>query len=110
MKVLKKTAYILEFIGFYIFKLVQANIFIAYDILTPKMFTKPAFLKIPVQIKSDFGLLLFSNLLSMTPGSLCVDLSDDKKEMKIHILYHKSQEQMLEEVKKIEKRIRRISK
>jgi len=109
MKTLKKIIYIVEFFGFYLLKLVQANLFIAYDILTPRMFTKPAFLKIQVEIKSDFGLLLFSNLLSMTPGSLTVDLSDDKKEMKVHILYHESIEKMKEEITKIQNRIIRIS-
>jgi multisubunit Na+/H+ antiporter MnhE subunit len=110
MKLFRKIIYILEFIGFYIIKLVQANLFIAYDIITPKMVTKPAFLNIPVEIKSDVGLLLFSNLLSMTPGSLCVDLSDDKKEMKVHILYHESKEKMQKEIAKIQDRIIRIAK
>jgi len=109
MKLFKKIVYIIEFIGFYIIKLVQANLFIAYDIITPIMITKPAFLNIPVEIKSDFGLLLFSNLLSMTPGSLCVDLSEDKKEMKVHILYHESEEDMKNEIAKIQNRIIRIS-
>ena len=110
MKTLKKIVYIVEFIGFYIIKLIQANLFIAYDILTPRMMTKPAFLNIQVNIKSDFGLLLFTNLLSMTPGSLCVDLSHDRKEMKVHILYHESIEKMKDEITGIQNRIIRISK
>lgn len=110
MKIFKKIIYIVEFIGFYLLKLVQANLFIAYDIITPRMITKPAFLNIQVNIKSDFGLLLFGNLLSMTPGSLCVDLSDDKKEMKVHILYHESIDKMIDEIAKIQNRIIRISK
>ncbi len=110
MRILKKTIYIFEFVVFYFIKLIQSNVIIAYEILTPKRLSKPAFLNIDVDIKSDFGLLLFSNLVSMTPGSLCVDLSDDKKEMKIHILYNDSLEKIEDDISKIQNKIIRISK
>lgn len=109
MKLLKKIYYSIEFVGYYLFKLVQANLFIAYDILTPKMHINPAFMKVPVNLKTDAGLLLFSNLLSMTPGTLSIDVSKDKKTLLVHVLYYSSEELMQKDFNGMQNKIKRIT-
>jgi multicomponent Na+:H+ antiporter subunit E len=104
-----KIFYILEFIVFYLYQLVQANLYIAWDILTPKMHIRPAFLDVPVVLKSNLGLLLFSNLVSMTPGSLSIDMSEDRKTLRVHVLYHSTDKQMLHDLARIQKKIERIT-
>ena len=110
MNVLKITYYAIEFLLFYLIKLVQSNIVIAYDILSPKMHVNPSIIKVPLIINSNVGLLLFSNLLSMTPGTLSLDISDDKKFMWVHVLYKKSEDEMLVEIQEIQGKISRITK
>ncbi|SMO40112.1 Na+/H+ ion antiporter subunit [Saccharicrinis carchari] len=109
MKLLLKLYYTISFILFYLIKLVEANLYIAYDILTPKLKVNPCFIKVPLTLKSDFGMLLFSNLLSMTPGSLSIDITHDKKNMWVHVLYQTSESDMLREFKSIQDKIKRIS-
>ncbi len=109
MNLIKKAYYILEFVVFYLVKLVQANIYIAWDILTPKMHTKPAFMEVPVTLKSNLGLLLFSNLLSMTPGTLSMDITEDRKKLIIHVLYYSTDDIMLKDLMDIQDKIKRIT-
>ena len=109
MKILKTTYYTIEFIVFYLVKLVQSNIYIAYDILTPKMHTDPCLIKVPLYLMSDFNLLVFSNLLSMIPGTLSIDMTDDKTFLEVHVLYKKDKNKMLAEIQKIQEKINRIS-
>ncbi len=109
MKILKKIYYSIEFIGYYLLKLLQANLFIAYDILTPKMHINPAFMKVPVNLKTDTGLLLFSNLLSMTPGTLSIDVSKDKKILFVHVLYFSSEELMQKDFNGMQNKIKKIT-
>lgn len=109
MKLLKKIYFTLEFIGFYLVKLVEANFYIAWDILTPKMHTKPAFMEIPVTLKSDLGLLLFSNLLSMTPGTISMDISPDKKTVLVHVLYYSTDDIMMKDFNRIQEKIKRVT-
>lgn len=106
---IKKMGYALEFVMFYLYKLVQANLFIAWDILTPKMHVNPTFIEVPVTLKSNLGLLLYSNLLSMTPGSLSMDMSRDRKTLLVHVLYHTTDEQMLQNFMNIQNKIKRIT-
>lgn len=108
MIILIKAYYFIEFVLFYLSKLVQSNLYIAYDILTPNIKSYPGFINVPLIIQSDFGLLLFSNLLSMTPGTLSIDIDSDKNEIKVHVLYNKNQSVVLNEIQKIQNKIKRI--
>ena len=74
------------------------------------MHVNPSIIKVPLIINSNVGLLLFSNLLSMTPGTLSLDISDDKKFMWVHVLYKKSEDEMLAEIQEIQGKISRITK
>lgn len=60
---------------------------IAYEIITPTHHMKPGFIKMDVSELSDRQLLIFCNLLTMTPGSMVVNVSECKKFVYVHILY-----------------------
>lgn len=109
MKTLKRIYFTMEFVVYYLYNLTKANLYIAWDILTPKMRMKPAFMEVPVNLESDFGLLLFSNLLSMTPGTISIDISEDKKTVLVHVLYYKTDEIMLNDFYKMQEKIKRIT-
>lgn len=106
MKILKRIYYLLDFIIFYFWKLVKANLFIAYDIITPRMHTRPGFIEIPLGLTTDLGLLLFSNLLSMTPGSLSIDVQPDRKNLLIHVLYKDNEAAIIAEIMKVQEKIK----
>jgi multisubunit Na+/H+ antiporter MnhE subunit len=106
---LLKIIYSVDFIFFYLRKLVKANLYIAFDILTPRMRTKPGFIEIDVKIQSNPGLLLFSNLLSMIPGTLVIDISRDKKTLMVHVLYKNNETEILKDIHKIQEKILRIT-
>lgn len=110
MVIVKKIYYIIEFIVFYLFKLTQANIYIAYDILTPTMHTSPELIKIQMRLKSDAGMLLFSNLVTMTPGTLSIDITEDRKYIIIHVLYGRDKESVIKEIDKVQNRVKRLLK
>ncbi|MCG8581374.1 MAG: Na+/H+ antiporter subunit E [Bacteroidales bacterium] len=105
MRVITKIYQIISFLMYYLLKLVQANVYIAYDILTPKMHTNPGVVWIPLRVKSDIGVLLLSNLLSMTPGTLTVDIRPDKSELLVHCLYNASDGKVVDEIEEMQDRI-----
>jgi multisubunit Na+/H+ antiporter MnhE subunit len=105
MKLLLKTYYFFLFLGFYLWKLLTANLYIAYDILTPVMRTNPGFIQVKVGLASDFGLLLLSNLVSMTPGTLSVELDREERVMHVHVLYMDRVAEIENEIDRYMKRI-----
>ncbi|HKK68566.1 MAG TPA: Na+/H+ antiporter subunit E [Bacteroidales bacterium] len=109
LRLIKRTYYALIFIGFYLFKLVEANLIMAWDILTPKMLDQPGFMDVEIHLKSDTGILLLSNLVSMTPGTLVVDANLRNKLLKVHVLYLRDEEKEREEIMRFQRMIKRIT-
>ena len=109
MKILRKSYYFIRFLGFYLAKLISANLYIAYDILTPRMRINPGMIEVEIHLASDFGILLFSNLLSMTPGTLSMDLDRERSMIRVHVLYMDRREATEKEIQSIMNRIRQIT-
>ncbi|QCR21985.1 Na+/H+ antiporter subunit E [Pontibacter sp. SGAir0037] len=72
---------------FFLKELIMANLKIAYDIITPRYFMNPAIIALPLKAKTDLEISLLANMLTLTPGSLSVDVSEDRKELYVHLLY-----------------------
>jgi len=108
MKYLRKTYYILSFIGFYVLSLLKANLHLAWDIITPKDLHTPDIITVKLDIKQESGLLLFCNLVSMTPGTLVIDLKKETQEAVVHILYSDKELKTRKDLAMIESRIKKI--
>ncbi len=87
IRVLKKLFLILNFFFYYIKEVILANFKIAYEILTPRHHMRPGILVIPIQVHSSLELLLLVNLVTMTPGTLAIDVSPDRSVVYIHAMY-----------------------
>lgn len=109
MKAMVRIFKIFGFVAFYLFKLVESNLIVAWDIITPKMKTKPGFMTYDIRLQSNFGILLFSNLVSMTPGTLSVDLTNDKKKLLVHVLYLSNEDKIRSELDTIQQKIQQIT-
>lgn len=109
MKWLRRTYHLILFLGFYLWKLIIANLFIAYDILTPKMRFNPGMIEVDLEPSNKFGLLLISNLVSMTPGTLSTDLDLERSKLILHVLYLNRRKETEQEVYEIIKRVGRIT-
>lgn len=108
MWLVKKPFLFIIFTGFFLRKLVVANLFIARDLLTPGLLIHPAYVRVPVFLTRDFQILLLANLVSMTPGSLVVDVAADRKEILVHSMYAQDESQVIAEVNEFQNRISKL--
>jgi len=102
---MKKTYNALGFLLFYLFKVFQANFELAFHILSPRLKMKPGIMKIPVNLTHPQAILLLVNMITMTPGTLTMDVSEDKQFIFVHFLFLVDEEKKVREIKNIEKRI-----
>jgi multicomponent Na+:H+ antiporter subunit E len=72
---------------FYVWELINSSFRVAYDVVTPRFHGSPAIIKYPLICSSDIEITLLSSLISLTPGTLSLDLSPDRKILYIHVLY-----------------------
>ena len=79
-------------IGFFLWELVVANMRLALDVATPRFQMTPGILAVPLDVTRDSEILLLSILINLTPGSVALDVSDDRTVMYVHVMYISSAE------------------
>jgi len=55
-------------------------------VIQPKLDVQPGIILYPLRMQSDFQIALLSNLITLTPGTLTVDVSPDRSHLIIHAL------------------------
>ncbi|GLY09637.1 Na+/H+ antiporter subunit E [Bacillus badius] len=67
-------------------ELIMANIDVLKVILKPKLDIQPGIFALPTELKSDWEITLLANLITLTPGTLVIDVSDDQKTLYVHAI------------------------
>lgn len=99
----------IKFIFYFFSELIKANLEVAYEVMTPHYRMTPGIVKVPLDLKSDQGITLLANLITLTPGTLSLDVSDDKKVLYVHSMYITDKEKFIKGIKNgFEKRILEI--
>jgi len=85
----RKLPKLVSFLYFFLKELVVSNLKVAFDIMTPNLYMQPTVLALPLSVKTDLEITLLSGFICITPGSLSIDLSSDRKFLYMHTLYLK---------------------
>lgn len=97
------------FVMFYFKELTVSSILLARDILRKDHVFKHGIIGIDIDLKKDTSIIALANLISMTPGSLTVDLTPDKKRLYVHSMYLEDPEKFKRKIKtRFEKAIKQI--
>lgn len=75
------------FACFYLWQLLQSNLRVAHDVVTPRHHMRPGIIAVPLDAQSDTEIALLANLLTLTPGTLSVDVSSDRRLLYVHAMY-----------------------
>ncbi|MEM6459283.1 MAG: Na+/H+ antiporter subunit E [Planctomycetota bacterium] len=74
--------------GLFIFyELVLANLRVAYDVVTPGPNRSPAVIGVPLDAETDVEITLLANLITLTPGTLSLELSEDRRTLYVHAMF-----------------------
>ncbi|MCK8517103.1 Na+/H+ antiporter subunit E [Methylonatrum kenyense] len=101
----RKVPQTIGFALFYIWELIKSNIRVAVEVLTPTHTMKPGVIGLKLECQSDAAITILANLITMTPGTLSLDVSSDKKVLFIHGMYIDDEEQLRAELKDLQRRV-----
>lgn len=90
---------LISFIFFFLWEVIKANIQVAYEVITPQNKMKPGIVALPLDAKTDTEITLLANLITLTPGTLSLDVSEDKKVLYIHAMYVYDKQEFINEIK-----------
>lgn len=104
-----KVPVVLRFIIYFLVQLFQANIRVAYEVLTPSYNMRPAIVAIPLDVSSDIEITLLANLITLTPGTLSLDVSNDRRVLYVHAMFVRDIDEFRDEIKNgFEKRVKEL--
>ncbi len=87
-----------------VIEILKANIILAKIVLSPKLNIKPGTIEYPLDVKSDTGITVIANTISLTPGTITLDVSEDRSMLYIHTINVEDPDEMRENIKnKLEK-------
>ena len=94
------------FLFYFLYELIKANLQVAMDVITPKFYMKPGIIEFPLDAKTDLEITVLANVITLTPGTLSLDVSEDRKSLYIHAMYVNDKEEFIDEIKQgFERRI-----
>ena len=77
----------LSLAGTFVVDLVAASLAVARIVLAPQGRNRPAIVAVPVDARTRWGVALFAYLVSLTPGSTCLHVADDRRTLYVHFLH-----------------------
>lgn len=77
---------IFSLIALFLWELFMSAIRVALMVVSPRMNLNPAFFAYDLKVDRDFEITILANLITLTPGTLSVDVSNDRKTLYIHCL------------------------
>lgn len=91
--------YVLEFIR----QLVVANAIVAYEVLTPGLRLHPGIVVVPTSCTTDLQIMMLANTLTMTPGTLSLEVDTQTRELYVHGLFVRSRESFIADIHALER-------
>ena len=97
---------VLRLAGLFVYELVVSSFRVVWDVVTPAHLSRPGIVALPLDVEGEGGILLVSNLISLTPGSLSLDVSPDRRTLYVHAMFVEDPEALRRELKQgIERRV-----
>lgn len=78
---------LLRFFAIVLYDIIVANLVVARRILGAPARLKPAFVTVPLALKTDLAISLLANTISLTPGTVSARLAPDRSSLLVHGLH-----------------------
>lgn len=86
--------------AYFLGELTLSSLRVARDVVTPRSRRRPAIIAVPLDAETDAEITLVANLVSLTPGTLSLDLSPDRRYLYVHTMFLEDPESFREEIKR----------
>lgn len=95
----KKFRLAISFVLYTLKELVLATLRVALIVIRPQLNIRPGIVAIPLDIKTDAEIMLLATLIALTPGTLALDVSADRRVIYVHTMDVGDIEEFRQEIK-----------
>ncbi len=73
--------------AYFVYQLVVSNFRVMWEVITPRQNSRPGIIGIELAARTDMEIMLVANMISLTPGTLSLDISDDRRVLYVHFMF-----------------------
>ena len=95
----RKAWRVVALLVFIVWELLLASLRVAHDVITPAHRSRPGVVAIPLDARSDGEITTLANLISLTPGTLSLEVSEDRRVLYIHAMFVEDPDALRREIK-----------
>lgn len=89
----------LSLLAYLLWQIVLANLRLARDVVSVPYRMRPGVIQLPLSITTDEEILLLAAMINITPGSVALDVSEDRRIMYVHVMHITTPEEARQEIK-----------
>jgi multicomponent Na+:H+ antiporter subunit E len=96
---IRKTGLALRFLAFFAKEVVVSALRVAHDVLTPRSRMCPAIVGVPLDVRTDGQITFLAILVTLTPGTLALDVSPDRRTLIVHAMFAADADRVRRDIK-----------
>ena len=101
-----KVGQVVRFVAFVLWEIFTASLALAWIIVQPRREIRPGIVAIPLDAETDLEIAIVANLLTLSPGTLSLDVSTDRRTLYIHAMVLDDADQFRRQIKQgLERRV-----
>lgn len=77
----------LYFVGFVFYKLVEANLYLAWEVLTPRNQINVGVVAVPLRTESTTAAMIVANVITLTPGSITIESLGSPPTLYVNVMH-----------------------
>ena len=89
---------LVKLVSYFCFELIMSAAQVMWDVLTPTHLSEPDIIYVPLDAKSDIEITLLANMVSLTPGTLSLDVTPDKKHLIVHAMFAPEHDKVIQDI------------
>lgn len=83
----RKVVQLLSFLLYFMTDVVRSNLRVAGEVLSIRRSGRAGIVAVPLTVTTDFEIMLLVSLITLTPGTLGVDISGDRRILYVHSMF-----------------------
>jgi multicomponent Na+:H+ antiporter subunit E len=105
----EKVPRILSFLLFYAKEMLSANLRVAWDVISIRRHSRPGIVAVPLDLTTDLEITVLASLLALTPGTISLDVSSDRRVLYVHAMFVESADALRKTIKRdLERRVKEL--
>jgi len=90
---------LMHYLGIFVIDIVRGSFLVAWLILRGPARLRPAFVRVPLVLRTDLAISLLANTISLTPGTVSAHLAADKRTLIVHTIDTGDADALVAEIK-----------